>query len=487
MSYLSVRFRAIQRILGAILAMSSLIGLVPLIVAYVLNESTQSAFLDSFLFTGITGVILWWPVRNISYELRLRDGFFIVTFIWIVASLATALPFWIGIDGHSYADAVFEAVSGLTTTGATTIVGLDTMPKSILLYRALLNFIGGMGIVILAVAILPMLKVGGMQLFRAETTGPQKDSKLTPRIADTAKALWIVYVGLNIFCVAAYWLCGMNLFDAVCHAMATIATGGFGNYDASFGYWDSSLLDATATVFMLLGGMSFGLHWYAWKRATLNHYAADSELRTYIAIVVVIVIVVAAILWWSAEFSGPWQSLRHAAFQVVSNITTTGFTTSGFVQWPGMLPLLLIMVAFVGGCAGSTAGGMKVARVQMVVRQGLREIRQLVHPKGQFLVKVGSKRVSESIVISVGGFCALYLLSFLIMTLLLNATGVDVVTAFSAIATCINNLGPGLGEVAVHFRSMSDFAMWLCSFAMILGRLEVFTVLVLLTPFFWRE
>ncbi len=484
---MSVRLKAIQRILGAIVALSSVIALPPLVIALVMSESTVTAFLESFLITGLAGIALWLPVRNVHYDLRLRDGFFIVTFIWIVASLVTAIPFYLGIDGHSYTDAVFEAASGLTTTGATTIVGLDNLPRSILFYRASLNFLGGMGIVILAVAILPMLKVGGMQLFRAETTGPQKDSKLTPRIADTAKALWMVYAGLNVLCAAAFWVGGMSAFDAVCHAMATIATGGFGNYDASFGYWNSSLLDVMATFFMFLGGVSFGLHWYAWRRATVGHYKADSELYTYFMICLVATILVAISIWAGGNFESPLTALRHAAFQVVSNITTTGFTTTGFIEWSGMAPLLLIMISFIGGCAGSTAGGMKVARVQMVVRQGLREIKQLVHPKGQFLVKVGGKRVSESVVISVAGFCALYIASYLVMTLALTATGVDIVTAFSAIAACINNLGPGLGQVATHFRDMSDFSVWICSFAMILGRLEVFTVLVLLTPAFWRD
>ena len=484
---MSQRVQAMRRVFGAIIGLSSLISLPPLVMALVLGEATVQAFLDTFLIAALVGFALWWPVRHVRYDLRLRDGFLITAGTWVLAILVTAIPFNLGPPFLSYTDAVFEAASGLTTTGATVIVGLDDLPKSMLFFRASLCYLGGMGIVILAVAILPMLKVGGMQLFRAESTGPTKDSKLTPRIAETARALWLVYTGLNIFCAAAYWIGGMSLFDAICHAMPTVATGGFANYDASFGYWDSSVLEMIAIVFMFLGGVNFSLHWYAWRRATVSHYQADSELRTFLAICAVASMAVGLALWFGGTFDSPWDSLRHGTFQVVSNITTTGLVTTGFTQWPAFAPLLLIMIGFIGGCAGSTSGGIKVARVQMVVRQGLREIRQLVHPRGQFVVKVGGKRVSESVVISVAGFCTFYILSYLAMTLALTALGVDIVTAFSAIAACLNNMGPGLGEVAMHFRDLDDAEVWICTFAMVLGRLEVFTILVLLTPQFWRE
>lgn len=486
-SLLSERSRALQRIFGAITGLSAAISLPPLVLAWWWNEPSALAFLETFLLAGVAGFALWFPVRHAHYEMRLRDGFLIVSAVWIIAALVTALPFMLAAPYLSYTDAVFEATSGLTTTGASVIVGIEHLPRSMLFYRASLNYFGGMGIVILAVAILPMLRIGGMQLFRAETTGPQKDSKLTPRIADTAKALWLVYTGLVLLCALAYWVGGMSFFDAVCHAMTTVATGGFGNYDASFGHWNSPLLESIAIVFMFLGGLNFGLHWYAWRRATLGHYRADAEFASFFWICLVVSLVITLSVWLGGRFEDPLQALRHATFQVVSNITTTGFVTTGFVDWPGMAPLALMMVGFIGGCAGSTSGGMKVARVQMVVRQGLRELRQLVHPKGQFLVKVGGKRVSESVVISVAGFCTLYILCYLVMTLLLTADGVDIVTAFSAVAACLNNMGPGLGAVASHFRELSDFSIWVCSVAMVLGRLEVFTLLVLLTPHFWRD
>lgn len=483
----SERARTLQRIFGAIVALSAMIALPPLFLALWWQEPTAGAFLQGFLLPFAAGVLLWYPVRRSRYEMRLRDGFLVVSGAWILACLVAALPFMLAAPYLHFTDAVFEAASGLTTTGATVITGIEHLPRSVLFFRASLNYFGGMGIVILAVAILPMLRIGGMQLFRAETTGPQKDSKLTPRIADTAKALWLVYTGLVLLCAGAYWAAGMELFDAITHAMPTIATGGFANYDASFGHWDSGLIDSLAIFFMFLGGANFGLHWYAWRRATLGHYRADAEFLNYLRLCVAAGLVITLAIWLGGEFSDPLEALRHAAFQVVSNLTTTGFVTTGFADWPGLAPLALIMLAFVGGCAGSTSGGMKIARVQMVVRQGIRELKQLVHPKGQFLVKVGGKRVSESVVISVAGFCTLYILAYLLMTLALAADGVDIVTAFSAVAACINNLGPGLGEVASHFQSLSDFSTWVCTFAMVLGRLEVFTLLVLLTPQFWRD
>jgi trk system potassium uptake protein len=484
----ATRFKAIIRILGAIVALTSLFSLPPLALAFAYDEpEAMQAFIDSFLAAAVPGALLWWPVRRVHYELRLRDGFFITTGIWVLVSLVSALPFVLAPPYMNYTDAVFEAVSGFTTTGATTIVGIDQLPRSVLFFRQSLNFYGGMGIIVLAVAILPILKVGGMQLFRAESTGPGKDSKLTPRIAESAKALWLIYFGLNVLCAGAFWLGGMSLFDAVCHALSTIATAGFSTHDAGFGFWDSALIDTIATIFMFVGGINFALHFVAWRRASVASYLGDSELRAFTTIIAVVTVAITLVLWLGNSFDSFGESLRHAAFQTVSNVTTTGYVTTGFVTWPSFAPLLLIMIGFIGGCSGSTTGGLKVARVLMAVRQGLREVKQLVHPRGQYLVKMGGRRVSESIVLSVSGFCTLYVLSFLVVMLLLAGTGLDLITAFSAAATCINNLGPGLGTVAVHFGDMHDAGVWICSFAMILGRLEVFAVLVLLTPSFWRE
>jgi len=484
----SQRFRAIQRILGVIIVLSSLTKLPPGFLALAWGEQgTPAVFFGSFLASALVGLFLWLPVRNVNYDLRLRDGFLIVTLTWVFASLVSALPFVHGPPNLSYTDAIFEATSGLTTTGATVITGLDALPPSVLFYRQLLQFLGGMGIVILAVAILPMLKIGGTQLFRAESTGPTKDTKLTPRIAETAKALWGVYFGLTVLCAGSFWVAGMDLFDAVGHAMATVSTGGFSTHDAGFGHWDSGLLDAIATVFMLLGGISFSLHWYAWRAATVSHYQASSELRAFIGIVASLALATAAYLWAHGTFGSFGQALRHGSFQVVSNITTTGFATSSFHEWAGPAPLLLVVLAFIGGCSGSTVGGLKVARVVMVVRQGYREIKQLVHPKAQFLVKMGGRRVSESVVLSVSGFIAIWMLCFMVLVVGFNATGLDLASAYGAAVAMLANSGPGLGSTAYTFAGAGDAAVWLGTVGMVLGRLEVFSVLVLLTTQFWRE
>jgi trk system potassium uptake protein TrkH len=482
-----MRILVVQRIVGAVIAMSGGLALPSLLLALWFDDGMAAVFVDSLLISVLIGFMLWLPVRRRREELRLRDGFLVVTSIWFLVAAACSVPFMLGTTQLSFTDAYFESVSGLTTTGATVLVGLENLPRSLLFYRQSLHFLGGMGIVILAVAILPMLRIGGSQLFRAESTGPIKDTRLTPRIAETAKALWLVYLGLNTACAIAYWIGGMGVFDAVTHAFATIATGGFGNYDASFARFDSPLLEAIAILFMFLGGINFALHFLAWRRASAAAYFSDPEVRTYFGIVVGFSLAIAVALWMHGAYPTLVESLRHATFHLVSNITTTGFTTTGFAQWPGYAPLLLILIAFIGGCSGSTSGGMKVVRIILLFRQGMREIAQLVHPRGRFVVKLGEVTVTGAVLAAVTGFCTLYVACFTVMTLALAATGVDLLSAFSAVATCINNMGPGLGVVAMGFRDVGDVGVWICSFAMLLGRLEIFTVLVLFTAAFWRE
>jgi trk system potassium uptake protein TrkH len=482
-----MRIFVVQRIVGAVIALAGAINLVPIGLSLWYDDGITDAFVDSLLACLLIGFVLWLPVRKRREELRLRDGFLVVTLIWFMVAVAAAIPFMLGPTQLSFTDAYFEAVSGLTTTGATVIIGIEKLPRSLLFYRQSLHFLGGMGIVILAVAVLPMLRIGGSQLFRAESSGPIKDTRLTPRIAETAKALWLVYGGLNASCALAFWIGGMNWFDAITHAFATVATGGFGNYDASFAKFDSPLLESLAIVFMFLGGINFGLHFIAWRRASATYYFNDPEVRAYFGIVVAASVAIALALWAHGTYPSLLESLRHAAFHLVSNITTTGFITTGFADWPGYAPLLLILIGFVGGCSGSTAGGMKVVRIVLLFRQGMREIAQLVHPRGRFVVKLGEVTVPGAVLAAVTGFCTLYVASFTVMTLALAATGLDLLSAFSAVATCINNMGPGLGAVAAHFRDLSDVGVWICSFAMLLGRLEIFTVLVLFTAAFWRE
>lgn len=484
---MNLRFHAIQRVLGIIVMLSSLSKLPPVAVALWYGEGAWWVFASSFVASFAIGAALWFPVRNIEYQLRLRDGFLIVTAAWVVASVVSALPFMHAPPYLSFTAAMFEATSGLTTTGATIITGLDDLPRSVLFYRQLLQFVGGMGIVILAVAILPMLRIGGTQLFRAESAGLTRDTKLTPRIAETAKALWAVYFALTFLCAGAYWVAGMSLFDAVCHALTTVSTAGFSTYDASMGHFANPMIEWVAIVFMVLGGMNFGLHFVAWRRATMAPYYGDAELRSYLRILLVASVLVTLIIWLGGAFAGFLESFRHATFHVVSATTTTGFGLDDFSTWPGVAPLLLVLLAVIGGTSGSTASGIKVARVVMLVRQGLREVVQLVHPKGQFLVKMGGKRVSESVVLSVSGFIAIWVLCFMLVVIGMNATGLDLESAFGAAIATFTNLGPGLGEVSSNFASVSGPAVWLGIVAMVFGRLEVFAVLVLLTPAFWRE
>ncbi len=387
----------------------------------------------------------------------------------------------------SFTDAIFEAMSGLTTTGATVLTGLDFLPQSLLFYRQQLQWLGGMGIIVLAVAVLPMLGVGGMQLYRAEIAGPVKDSKLTPRITETAKALWYIYLGLTIACGLAYYYAGMSAFDALCHSFSTVAIGGFSTHDASMAWFDSALINNIAVVFMFVAGINFSLHFLAWRSKSLTGYFRDPECRTYAKGMVGLAIVVIGYLYATGEYETFGETVSKGLFQVVSIATTTGFTTTDFSAWPGALPVMLIFASFVGGCAGSTGGGMKVMRVLLLYRQGVREIKRLVHPNAEIPVQLGGKTVPPRVIESVWGFFAVYVVVFSIMMVILLMDGVDQVTAFSAIAASLNNLGPGLGEVATGFGSLSNLSKWVCVIAMLLGRLEIFTVLVLVSRTFWRD
>jgi len=378
-------------------------------------------------------------------------------------------------------------MSGLTTTGATVITGLDDLPRSILFYRQQLQWLGGMGIIVLAVAIMPMLGVGGMQLYRAETPGPMKDTKLTPRITETAKALWYIYLGLTVACATAYWLAGMSGFDAITHSFSTVSIGGFSTHDQSMGYFGSSTIELVAVFFMLLAGMNFALHFVAWRSFSLRPYLQDSEVRAYLGVLAIVIVITVYYLYLSDTFASLGDAVHNGLFQVVSIGTTTGFTTAEYFIWPGFLPVLLLFISFIGGCAGSTGGGMKVIRFVLLIKQGRRELMRLIHPNAQLPVKVGKKVMSDRVVSAVWGFFAAYTGCFLVVMLFLMATGLDQVTAFSAVAACINNLGPGLGEVGANYQELSDAAKWALSFTMLLGRLEIFTLLVLFTRSFWQR
>ena len=483
-----MRLAVVQRILGMLLMLFSTSMLPPIIASIIYRDDSMHAFIYGFAVTFIAGALIWLPVRNDKRELRLRDGFIVVAAFWVVLGSFGAAPLMFTTNPSlTFTDAVFEAISGLTTTGATVLSDIDSLPPSIQYYRQQLQWLGGMGIIVLAVAVLPMLGVGGMQLYRAETPGPVKDTKLTPRITETAKALWYIYLGLTIACAISYAVAGMDLFDALCHAFSTVAIGGFSTHDASIGYFNSPLIDMVAVVFMFLAAINFSLHFVAWRSNTIQHYIHDPEFRAYVSILVILILVVLFVLFINGEYDTLSETFIRGVFQAVSIATTTGFTTTEFSSWPSALPVLLIFASFIGGCAGSTGGGMKVMRCLLMYKQGVREVHRLVHPNAEVPVKLGRMPVPQRVIDSVWGFFAVYIVLFTLMMLVLLATGLDQVTAFSAIAASLNNLGPGLGEVSNGFAGINDVAKWVCITAMLLGRLEIFTLLVLVSRSFWRH
>lgn len=478
----------VQRILGLLLMIFSVTMLPPIVVSVIFAETSWLPFVYAFAVAVICGMLLWLPVRRANKDLRLRDGFLVVALFWLVLGTFGAAPLYFSAEPTmSFTDAVFESMSGLTTTGATVLTGLDALPKSILYYRQQLQWLGGMGIIVLAVAVLPMLGVGGMQLYRAETPGPIKDTKLTPRITETAKALWYVYLGFTITCAVGYWLAGMSPFDAICHSFSTVAIGGFSTHDLSIGHFQSSAVDIVAIVFMFFAGINFSLHFFAWRNNSIRHYFQDPEFRAYALMLVSLSVIAMTVLLVRSDTGTPGQNVLVGIFQAVSLATTTGFTTANYASWPGALPVMLIMASFIGGCAGSTAGGMKVIRWLLVYKQGAREISRLVHPSAEIPVRIGRKAVPYRVIDAVWGFFAVYIIVFGVMMMALMATGLDQVSAFAAVAATLNNLGPGLGEVTAGFMTVSDTGKWIAVISMVLGRLEIFTLLVLITPTFWRR
>jgi trk system potassium uptake protein TrkH len=484
-----MQLQAIQRILGILLMVFSFTMVPPMIVSVLYIDGTFEAFFDTFAITLITGIVFWLPVKTKKRELRLRDGFIVVVMFWTVLGLFGSIPFILAEQlDISVTDAIFESISGLTTTGATVLVGIDYLPKAILFYRQQLQWLGGMGIIVLAVAIMPMLGIGGMQLYRAETPGPIKDTKLTPRITETAKALWYIYLSLTILCGLAYWLAGMNVFDAISHSFSTVAIGGFSTHDASMGYFiDKPAVEMVAIIFMFISGINFALHFTAWRTRSVIHYLFDPEFKAYVTVLFLVAVITTLYLYSQDVFPSVERTLLHGLFQTISIGTTTGFTTHTYHQWPGFLPVLLLFISFIGACAGSTGGGMKVIRFVLLLKQGMREIMRVIHPNAVIPIKVGDKPLSPRVIDSVWGFFAAYVAAFSIILLILMMTGLDQVTAFSAVAATMNNLGPGLGEVGFNYASLENAAKWVLCFAMLLGRLEIFTLLVLLSPAFWRR
>ncbi len=482
-----MRFIGAIKILGILLMMLSLSNIPPIIVALIYHDGGGPAFAFGFVVTLLMGFALWFFSRHKSVELKTRDGFFIVTFLWLVLSFFGAIPLLVTLFPKLPAtDAIFESVSGLTTTGATVLTHLNLLPHSILYYRQQFHLLGGMGIIVLAVAILPMLGVGGMQLFRAEVAGPMKTNKLTPRIAETAKALWVIYFGLAALCFLSYHFAGMSWFDALGDSFSTVSTGGFSMHDASLAYYKSPLIDTIAMFFMILGATNFSLHFQFLKYRRFSFYTQDSEFMAYLKIILV-VSVIAAVTLIAYDYYHLGRNFFNALFTVISLTSTTGLSTNDYSVWPSFLPYLVLFAALIGGCSGSTSGGLKVIRCLLLKQQGEREVNRLIHPKAVLALKLGGSTVSDDTMQAVWSYVAVFLALYVILFLCLLATGMELQTAFGALTACLSNTGAGIGKAAGNFAHINTAAKWILILAMFAGRLEIFTVLVLFMPSYWRR
>lgn len=484
-----MRVAVVLNLLSVVVVVFALAMLAPLGVSLYLGDDALRAYDIAILATAFSGAAGYLATRGRSEELQPRDGFLFVFLVWTVLPAFGALPLLAYIPGLSFTDAYFESMSGLTATGATLLSGLDALPPSINFWRCLLQWLGGMGVIVLAVAVLPLLGVGGRQLLKAETPGPMKETQLTPRITETAKGLWLIYAGLTLACALAYRWAGMSWLDAVMHAFGTLGLGGFSSHDTSFAFWNSRAVESVAMLFMLLAGVNFVTHFGAVHRRSLAPYRNDPEARHYLLLVAASVLLVAWMLVSHGVYPDWAVALRHAAFNVVSVATTTGYATVDYAAWPVFAPLWMLFIGAFATCSGSTGGGIKMMRALLMFRQAVRELERLVHPRAVMPVKLGGQVVENRIIFAVLAYMLVYGVTVAAITLLLAATGLDLLTALSAAAACVNNVGPGLAEVgpSTTYAHLSDFQTWICTFAMMLGRLELLTVFVLLTPAFWRR
>lgn len=477
-------------VLARVLVGFALAYLVPLLWALVQDAPRLAAiWAGALAATLASGALLGWLMRHQRRELQPRDGFLLVSLVWVVLPACAAVPLMLSVPGLEWADAYFEAMSALTATGATALSGLDRLPVSVNVWRCFLQYVGGLGIILLVVAVLPLLGLGGMQLYRAETPGPMKEDKLTPRIAETARGLWAVYFTLSMLCLLAYRWAGMSWSDAFMHMCSTMGLGGFSSHDASFGHWNSPIIEAVAITFMALSGVSFARYFVVWRTRATRTLVRDAEVRAYLGVLAAAILALTVLLVAHGSYGTYGEALRAAAFQVVSLATTTGYASTDYERWPVFAPVLLIFLGCFATCAGSTGGGIKMVRMLLLVKQARRELVRIIHPRVVNPVTLGGATVPAGVLAAVLAFMLIYGASIVALTMLLLLSGVDLITAFSAVIVCVNNIGPGLGLVgpASNFGALNDFQLWVLSFAMLLGRLELLSVLVLFTGQFWRR
>ena len=457
--------------------------LVPFIIGVIYSEDNHQIYIFVFIIVFAFGLFLWLLSRGSLKEIRITEGFVITILFWFVLGMIGSIPFV--LSGITIVDSVFESISGVTTTGATVLTALEDLPKSLLIYRQLLQWIGGMGLIILVVAIMPSFGIGGSQLFKMDAPGFDSSEKLTPTIRESAAALWKIYIGLTVLCLISYVLAGMDTFDAVSHALSTVSIGGFSTYDQSIGFFNNVYIEIVCIMFMLLSATSFSLHYYSiFHGKRLKHFY-DPELRFFFLVILGIIIIIS--FYYLIINNLDLSSLRYIIFQTISIVTTSGFVTGEYSLMPGFVPFLLLVGAFIGACSGSVGGGLKAWRVLIIINQAKKEITKIIHPSAVVTTKIGKKVIDASISEKVWGFFTIYVITFIMLLMLVLSSGLDFESAFSAVGATLNNLGPGLGAVSENYGSLSTMTKITLCFAMILGRLEIFTLLVVLTPAFWRR
>ena len=477
-----MNLKAIINLFSILVLLFSLSYVFPIVVSLVFNDNSLYLFLPTFIFVGALGLIGFFFTKGVQRDLSAKDGFVIIVMFWLVLSLAGSIPFY--LSGMSPIDYLFESMSGITTTGATVISNIETLPESLKFYRQLLQWMGGMGLIVLAIAVMPLLGIGGGQLFKTDIPGAMGEQRLTPRIQETAKALWSIYFGLTILCAILYAIAGMSFFDAVSHAMSTVSIGGFSTYNNSIGHFNNLTIEIICMVFMLLSAMSFALHYFSIYKSKSLKYFYDPELKFFVSILLIIFILALSINILSGQSN---LSLRELAFHTVSTVTTTGFGISDTSTWSFSISFLLLIGAFVGACSGSVGGGVKSWRVMIMLNHAYSNIVKMIHPNSVVTLKVGTKSVDDNVATSVWGFFSIYVISFVILLLAVLISGLDLETAFSSVGACLNNLGPGLGMVSDNYSEINSFAKGVLAFSMLLGRLEIFTLLIILTPMFWAK